>query len=120
MKKLLAALFAPLFLLAACATDGITPGQPTPIVSQVNVDKAMYVGESAWKGALVMVDAAVSSGVLKGDNAARVRVTLAQAKAKRDQAWSLYDLGNKTGALAAITQVQSLVADLGTLVRPTR
>jgi hypothetical protein len=115
MKQVLLAGVA-CILLSGCVTNAPDGGNAAPAVEQVS-DKAAevaYAAESAWKGALILTNSAVDAGVLKGQQAKEVSAILAQAKAKRDQAWALYAAGNTAAATPLFNQVIGLVASLGT------
>lgn len=113
MKRVLFAAAACL-VLASCATDGVSPSQPGSVVAvSQKAAEVAYAAESAWKGALLLTEAAVDSGALKGEQAKQVSAILAQAKSKRDTAWALYDAGNAAAATPLFNQVLGLVGSIG-------
>lgn len=110
MKRTIFALTAAI-LLAGCATTGVNSAPPSAVVS-MKASEVAYAAESAWKGSLILTEAAVDSGALKGEQATQVSAILAQAKKARDQAWVLVAAG--LDATPLFNQVIGLVGSIGT------
>jgi len=105
--------------LAACATTegpGTTPS-PTP-VSQLRLadDKAMLGAEATFNAVLIAVNAAVDSGVLKGQNAATVKTRLEQAKFALDAARYAYRAGNAVQTASELAKFSGAVSAVRTIL----
>ena len=112
MKRLLIALAiasAPM-ALGACSTLSVA-------VSSTADEKALYVAESAFKGAVLSVEAAVDSGQLKGENAQKASMYLSQARAALLKARQAYAISDAVTAKSNADLAISLLANIGTLIK---
>lgn len=112
MRSLLSSVFAlalvasPILAVTACTTPGAVLS-PT-----VRDEQALFVLEQAWKGANISVQAAVTSGVLRGENAAKASTILAQAQAAMEQARAAQKIGQavqERRVLDILAQLQPLL-----------
>lgn len=108
--------------LSACGTPlgtaaGVLTGGPATVANKTVVDeKALIAAESAFHATLVLTNAAVDGGLLKGANAAKAKDILVKGHAALVLARTAYDAGNATSMASAITQAQSLAGQLAPLV----
>lgn len=93
--------------LAGCAT---VPDKPTAVNLQTADDKAMLAAEATFQALLIATNAAVESGQLRGENAAKVGVALTSAKSALDAARAAYAVGNAVQASLRLADFASAVA----------
>lgn len=102
------ALMAP----AACTT---LPSAPSSITID---EKALYVVELGYAGALASADAAVDAGVVKGDAALEVDTALDYIRSAILAARDAYATGDRLQAALAIAQAHEGLASLRELITP--
>ncbi len=117
MRKVLMAGMAALALATSgCATTA-GPSGPVPVVSLGTADeKALLAVEASWRATLIAVNAAVDSGQLRGENAAKVRNLLAIAKRGVDAARSAYDAGQTVQLMARVGDAASALGGVRALL----
>lgn len=115
MKRIVSILGAAL-LAAACTAGGpagcTTDGGPPPALVQTADEKALYIAEVGFAGALLAVERGVDSGALKGENAAKASELLADAKAALEVARAAYATGDTVQALLKAQESTDLIAQL--------
>ena len=116
MRRILIALAASLLMtggvmsVASCSTIGGIP-------SRITIDeKALYVVELAYAGALATVEAGVDSGAIQGETAAEVSVALEQANSAIHLAREAYEVGDRGQAAVAIAEAHEVLATLRDLI----
>jgi hypothetical protein len=105
MKKLLAP-FLLAFVIVGCAST---------VVPETGTERYV-VADGAYKALLVTVKDGVARGVIKGDNAARIKASLTAAKVALD-AWALVP-ENPNAESAAIVALQAAREVLRLLAPP--
>jgi len=105
--------------LAGCSILG--PGgvnsTPAPFVNTSVDEKALYVAETAFKGASLAIEQAVDSGLLKGERAAQVAVHYETAYTVLLVARDAQKAGNAESLLTSAIEVQTLVTKIFGLIR---
>jgi len=109
-------LLAPLTLTACESLPG--SGAVGAAINPTADEKALFVAEATFRGALVAVEAAVDSGKLKGENAATVRRYLAQARTALQLARTAYAAGDAAGVLRQTRSATSALGEVGRIVGP--
>lgn len=97
---------------AACST---LPSAPSSITID---EKALYVVELGYSGALTSVDAAVDAGLIKGDTALEVDTALDYIRSAILAARDAYATGDRLQAALAIAQAHEGLASLQELITP--
>jgi len=95
--------------LGACSTVSTA-------VSPTADEKALYVAESAFRGALLSVEAAVDAGTLRGSDADKASLYLAQARSYLLKARAAYAISDASGAKTNADLAIALLANIGTLI----
>lgn len=117
MKRMLCIGLVALALTGCSTVPAGTPGTPTPAVSLGTADeKALLAVEASWRATLIAVNAAVDSGQLKGENAAKVRNLLAIAKRGVDAARAAYDAGQTVQLMARVGDAASALGGVRALL----
>lgn len=112
------ALIMPLALIfsamapAACST---IPSAPSSITID---EKALYVVELGYAGAIASVDAAVEAGVVKGDLAVEVDDALDYIRSAILTARNAYATGDRLQAALSIAQAHEGLASLREIITP--
>lgn len=99
------------FMLVSCATvvpPDVVSVPPAAVSLKTADEKALIAAEATFQAVLIAVNAAVDSGQLKGENAARVGQLLTQAKGALDQARRAYDVGANVSA--RLSEFNSFIA----------
>jgi hypothetical protein len=112
MKTMLAAFAA--LSLAACASVPGTGGTTSSSISLATADeKALIAVEGTYRAVLIAVNAAVDSGVLRGEKAAKVSELLAKANSAVLAAHAARDgvtlAAKVSDATAALSGVRALI-----------
>lgn len=111
-----ALLIAAALALTGCATTG-TVNTPVGAVSLATADeKAMIALEGSYHAVLVAVNAAVDSGLLRGEKAQRASVLLSQANGAVRTARAAYDAGNAVQSAARAAEAVSAMSGLRALL----
>lgn len=97
---------------AACST---IPSAPSSITID---EKALYVVELGYAGALASVDAAVEAGAIKGDMAVEVDDALDYIRSAILTARNAYAMGDRAQAALAIAQAHGGLASLRQIITP--
>lgn len=97
---------------AACST---LPSAPSSITID---EKALYVVELGYAGAIASVDLAVEAGLVKGDNALEVDTALDYIRTAILAARDAYATGDRLQAALAIAQAHEGLASLSNLITP--
>jgi len=99
-------------VLSACTT--LTPATAASI--ELKADKALFIAESAYAGALVTVEAAVDSGALRGEDAAKAASIINEAYAALTAARTAHSVGKTALATAQAGDVATILASLAPLL----
>lgn len=117
LTKLLGASLC-LCLLSACG--GAVPSlplAPETVAARTTLDeRAMLAVEVSWRAAGAAIEAAVDSGLLKGDAALKVDRIDAQAGQWVGAMRAAYDAGNAQDFSTALAQAKALVGQLRDLL----
>lgn len=106
MLNMLKRFFAVVMLALMPVTMTACAYQPQAVQgAQMTYTKALYAAEAGFKGVTVALEAAVDSGALKGEDAAKALATYDTIKATLDKA-------RTTKQQADAVLAQSLIADL--------
>lgn len=117
MKRILVAMFASM-LMASGALSMASCSTFPPAQQRITIDeKALYVLELAYAGALAAAESGVDSGLIKGDTAAEVDRTLTQIDQAIDQARRAYLAADTIQAAVATAQAYRLLGNLETLLK---
>lgn len=102
-------------MMASCAT---VPGMnEAPLQQTLADEKGLYVAEAAFSGVSLAVETAVDAGVLRGANAAQVKVYYDAAKGYLDKARVAQSLGNKTTVAELVPLVLGEITKIWPLVK---
>jgi hypothetical protein len=104
--------------LVACGTPNTGGGAGSPIVTQVTDEKALYTAELAFKGGRVLIEAAVDSGQLKGNDALEAQKILRTSKAALDAARVAYAAADAVTAARKIREAETALYGLDALLKP--
>jgi hypothetical protein len=99
-------------VLSACTT--FPPASAASI--ELKADKALFIAESAYAGALVTVEAAVDSGALRGEDAAKAAVIVEKAYTALTAARAANTLGKSAVVAASSGDVAAILATLAPLL----
>lgn len=117
MKRILVAMFASM-LMASGALSMASCSTMAPAPSRITIDeKALYVLELAYAGALAAAESGVDSGLIEGDRAARVDQLLQQVDQSIDHARRAYLVSDTIQAASATARAYSLLGNLETLLK---
>lgn len=108
-----------LLAVAACAPAACTTFGGAPEISQTLDEKALYTVELAYAGGLAAVEAAVDSGALAGEDAARAAVILDEVNSAVVLARQAYAAGETIQAAAAISRAYASLGELRALAPPS-
>lgn len=105
--------------LSSCDTvtalvSGQSVAQSSPGIS-INTEKALTITHLAFQGVSDAILSATSTGLLKGANAAQVRVYYDKAGAALDVADTADKALNEQGVLSAISDAQDAISQAKTL-----
>jgi hypothetical protein len=107
--------FALIFSAMAPAACSTIPSAPSSITID---EKALYVVELGYAGAIASVDAAVEAGVVKGDLAVEVDDALDYIRSAILTARSAYATGDRLQAALSIAQAHEGLASLREIITP--
>jgi hypothetical protein len=107
--------FALIFSAMAPAACSTIPSAPSSITID---EKALYVVELGYAGAIASVDAAVEAGVVKGDLAVEVDDALDYIRSAILTARNAYATGDRLQAALSIAQAHEGLASLREIITP--
>jgi hypothetical protein len=104
------ALIAAPIALGGCSTLSVAVSSPAD-------EKALYVAESAFAGAVLSVEAAVDAGRLKGSDATKAAAYLKQARSALLKARAAYAISDAAQSKSQADLTVALLANIGTLIK---
>lgn len=120
MNRIFCALLASLFMGSiALSTASCTTTIPSQSERIVVDEKALYVLELAYSGALATVEAGVDSGAITGKTASDVSAALVTAKTYIDAARRAYLVSDTVAAGFAVTEAYNAIGSLKAILKGT-
>lgn len=115
----LAAVVCASLALAGCAQiaalTGVSPA--TVQTAHVSTGQALALAYDSLDSASLVVEAAVTAGILHGPNAAKVATDLGTAKGVLDTLNDAYQAGTATNISAALAKASAAIADAKSLAK---
>jgi len=99
--------------LSACATAPTIPASPSAVADQTKLDEQIAIGaEALYRGARLLVEPLVDTGLIRGQAAERFRVLNREAFDAVKAVRTAYDTGDSKSYAAAAERAGGAIAKL--------